>query len=93
MNQTPRRTAVGRSRAGESGPRPAPAARKERQDRQDRQEAEAELAGYIAQMTGELASMASGARFDMIAYFLSLARMEAEMVARRHVIEGLSARD
>ena len=90
MNQMPRRTAGGRSRAGEPGSRPAPAARKERQERQ---EAEAELAGYIAQMTGELASMASGARFDMIAYFLSLARMEAEMVARRHVIDGLSARD
>ena len=60
--------------------------------RQDR-ESDAEIAGYIGQMTSELATMASTARLDLLAYFLNLARLEAEVVQRRHVMEGLGDRD
>ena len=45
--------------------------------------AEAEIAGYIAQMTTEMMTMASKARLDLLAYLLSIARTEAEVVARR----------
>jgi hypothetical protein len=44
--------------------------------------ARAELAGYIAQMTSELVDMASAARFDLLAHFLAMARVEAELAAR-----------
>jgi hypothetical protein len=44
--------------------------------------ARVELAGYIAQMTSELVSMASSARLDLLAHFLALARVEAELAAR-----------
>ncbi len=45
-------------------------------------QATAELAGYIAQMSAELMHMASAARLDMAAHFLSLAHVEAEIAAR-----------
>ena len=35
-------------------------------------------AKYIAQMSAELAGMASAARLDMLAYFLDMVRLEAE---------------
>ncbi|MBL8590139.1 MAG: hypothetical protein JNK46_16520 [Methylobacteriaceae bacterium] len=44
---------------------------------------EAEIAGYIAEITGELAQMAQSARLDVLAHFLTLARLEAELAARR----------
>ena len=34
---------------------------------------------YISDMTGELASIAGGARMPMLTYFLNMARVEAEM--------------
>ena len=37
----------------------------------------AELAGYIAQMTGQMAAMARGEKLDLLAYFLDMARIEA----------------
>ena len=46
-------------------------------------EASAEIARYISQMTAEMAGMAGAARLDMLAYFLDMARNEAEMAARR----------
>ena len=42
----------------------------------------AEIARYIAQLTAEMAGMAGAARLEMLAYFLSLARTEAEMAAQ-----------
>ena len=42
----------------------------------------AEIARYIAQLTAEMAGMAGAARLEMLAYFLSLARTEAETAAR-----------
>jgi hypothetical protein len=49
----------------------------------EREQAEAEIAGYIAQMTTEMMSLAAKARLDLLAYLLSIARIEAEVVARR----------
>ncbi len=43
----------------------------------------AEVAGYIAQLTREMAGMATQARFEMLAYFLNMAQIEAEMIARK----------
>lgn len=34
---------------------------------------------YIAEMAGELASLAGAARLPMLTYFLNMARVEAEM--------------
>ena len=53
------------------------------QPRTPREEAEAEIAGYIAQMTTEMMEMAARARLDLLSYLLSIARTEAEVVARR----------
>lgn len=41
------------------------------------------LASYVADMTAELAKLAGGANMPMLAYFLNLARVEAEIQARR----------
>ncbi len=64
--------------------RPAPA-------RSERERAEAEIAGYIAQMTGEMMAMAAKARLDLLAYLLSIARTEAEVVARQGFTEPPTA--
>lgn len=45
-------------------------------------EAAAEIARYISQLTAEMAGMAGAARLEMLAYFLDMARNEAEMAAR-----------
>jgi hypothetical protein len=42
-----------------------------------------ESAQYIAQMSGELASMARNANLDLLAYFLDMARVEATSSARK----------
>ena len=49
----------------------------------------ASLAAYIAEMTAELAGLAGNARLPMLAYFLNLARVEAQIYAR----EDGAARD
>lgn len=40
-------------------------------------------AAYIAQMTGELASLANGARFQSLAHLLARAQLEAELWSRQ----------
>jgi hypothetical protein len=42
----------------------------------------AAMASYIADMASELSSLAGGAQLQMVAYFLNLARVEAEIQAR-----------
>jgi hypothetical protein len=42
----------------------------------------AALAGYIADMASELAQLAARAEMPMVAYFLDLARVEAETRSR-----------
>lgn len=42
----------------------------------------ASLASYIAEMAGELATMADRSDLTMLAYFLNLARVEAETKSR-----------
>ena len=44
--------------------------------------ARAEIAGYIAQLSAEMSRMAEKAGLDTLAYFLSMARLEAEMNRR-----------
>ena len=43
---------------------------------------QAELAAYIVEMTGELARLAGDAGLPMLAYFLNLARVEAQIAVR-----------
>lgn len=57
--------------------------------RRERLEAEAEIAGYIAQLTAEMSAMAETSRLDLLAYFLSLARLEAETIVRRPIMDDL----
>ena len=45
--------------------------------------AQAEIASYIAQMAGELALLASSAKFELLAYFLDMARVESELIAHK----------
>lgn len=42
----------------------------------------ASMAGYIADMASELAQLAGEAQLPMVAYFLNLARVEAELRSR-----------
>jgi hypothetical protein len=44
----------------------------------------AALAAYIAEMTAERAGLAGNARLPMLAYFLNLARVEAQIHAREN---------
>lgn len=37
-----------------------------------------DVALYLAQMTGELAALARSAQFDLLGYFLEMARIEAK---------------
>ena len=41
----------------------------------------AEAARYLAEFTGELSSLAKQSRFDLLAYMLDMARMEATRIA------------
>lgn len=41
-----------------------------------------EVARYISEITAEMSRMAGGADLPMLVYFLNLARVEAETVAR-----------
>ena len=73
--------------AAEDSPRPSPGSLSRTHLSRPSPEAAAELARYISQMTAELAGMAGAARLEMLAYFLDMARNEAEMAAaqaRRH---------
>ena len=42
-----------------------------------------ETARYIADLTGELVKLARGSGFDVVAYLLELARLEAEETAQK----------
>ncbi len=42
----------------------------------------ANLAAYVGDMAGELATLAGRSKLPMLAYFLNLARVEAEIRAR-----------
>jgi hypothetical protein len=42
-----------------------------------------ESARYVAQMSGELASLPRGANLDLLAYFLDMARVEATSSIRK----------
>ncbi len=44
----------------------------------------AAVADYVAAITAELAAMAGAARLDLLTYFLNMARLEAEFLAREH---------
>ena len=51
--------------------------------RETRRDATArEIAGYIAELSGELAQLAAGADLELLAYFLDMARIESELAAR-----------
>jgi hypothetical protein len=45
---------------------------------------QADLAAYIVEMTGELARLAGEAGMPMLAYFLNLARVEAQITVREN---------
>ena len=42
-----------------------------------------DIARYIAQMTTEMAAIARSANLDLLAYFLEMAKIEANVTARR----------
>lgn len=46
------------------------------------QQKKIDTARYIADLTAEMAEMAGKERLDVLAYFLSMARVEAELMAR-----------
>jgi hypothetical protein len=45
-------------------------------------EAAADTAHYVAQLSGEMAVLARSARLDVLAYFLDMAKLEAEAARR-----------
>ena len=45
--------------------------------------ARSDVARYVAEMSAELATLAGSADLDLLAYFLNMAQVEAESVARR----------
>lgn len=47
-------------------------------------DARASMAAYIADMSAELADLANQTELTMLAYFLNLARVEAEMRSREY---------
>lgn len=57
-------------------------ARRDPEEQSSPAEDAASLAAYIADMTAELAGLAGKARLPMLAYFLNLARVEAQIYAR-----------
>ncbi len=48
------------------------------------QEGVSAVAQYLADMTGQLESMAMAANLQLIAYLLAMARSEADSIARTH---------
>ena len=58
--------------------------RRNPEERSSPTEDAASLAAYIADMTAELAGLAGKARLPMLAYFLNLARVEAQIYAREN---------
>lgn len=52
----------------------------------------ADVVRYIADMSAELASLAGSSKLDLLAYFLSMAQVEAEAIARKAAYEDQDAR-
>jgi hypothetical protein len=50
----------------------------------------ASIAGYIAEMTAELAGLAGKAHLPMLAYFLNLARVEAQIYVRENDVRTIA---
>jgi hypothetical protein len=50
--------------------------------RASKAESAAAVAQYLADMTGQLESMARAAKLELVAYLLSMARTEADSIAR-----------
>ena len=48
----------------------------------------AAVAKYLADMTGQLESMARAAKLELVAYLLSMARTEADAIARTSPQDG-----
>jgi hypothetical protein len=59
-------------------------ARRTPEQQSSRTEDAASLAAYISELTAELAELAGNARLPMLAYFLNLARVEAQIYAREN---------
>jgi hypothetical protein len=52
-------------------------------DSETAQRSSADVARYVSHMTSELAAMSRAAQFDLLAYFLDMARIEANIQAQR----------
>jgi hypothetical protein len=48
------------------------------------------VAAYIADMSAEMAQLAARGKLPMLAYFLNLARVEAQLYVREHGRQGIS---
>ena len=46
-------------------------------------DAQAEVAAYLAQMAGEMAQLAASSKFELLAYFLDMARVESELLVQK----------
>jgi len=53
-------------------------------EREASRQDQVDLAAYIVEMTSELARLAGEARMPMLAYFLNLARVEAQITVREN---------
>jgi hypothetical protein len=51
-----------------------------------RRQTQIDTALYIADLTNEMIAMAGKEKMDVLAYFLSMARVEAEFIARNHQV-------
>jgi NTP pyrophosphatase (non-canonical NTP hydrolase) len=56
----------------------------------DEDAASASIAAYIAEITGELATLAGRGNLPMLAYFLNLARVEAQIYVRENGCQEIS---
>jgi hypothetical protein len=82
-----KRTSIARTKP-DAAPQISP---RSRVSHRERLESEAEIATYIAQLSAEMSTMAGSARLDLLAYFLTLARMEAETIMRRPIMDEFGA--
>ena len=74
------------------GPAPEPRATERRRANASGVDSAAVVAGYVADMTAQLESMARAAGLDMLAYFLAMARAEANTPRRAAAEAGDRAR-
>ena len=62
-----------------SEPSPIEAGESSPEQESSRGEPSQDVAAYLARMTGEMATMARAANYDLLAYFLEMARIEANV--------------